>query len=272
MSSDEYQATKAQSGRQVPVQMNGYVVFARPADHLIGASVIASASYESHVIERFASALHSGAYVLDVGANIGLYTMKAAAIVGKQGRVVAVEPLPQNHSALYAGIIGNEYSNVEVLPFAASDKPGLAAVICAPDSSNGIICADGGSRSEKSFVPTHRLDDVLSTLPRLDVVKIDIEGHEPLAWRGMTSLLERHRPCIFSEFSPIAMRNVGQSAEDYLRLLFVYAPTVSVLHRDADAVDCANADAVMEEWRQANHRAKLGGEMHLDLFLSGQRA
>ena len=251
----------------VPVDMGGYVVLARPADRLISAGVIAHGHYEPHVIDRFAQTLHGGAFVLDVGANIGLYTMKAAAIAGEHGHVFAVEPLPRNHRALYGGIVQNGYTNVSVLPFAASDRPGLIPAICALDSSNGIVGVRSAGDSEEIMVPTQRLDDILATIPRLDVVKIDIEGHEPVAWRGMTALLKKHQPAVFSEFSPVAMRNVGNDPLDYLEMIFAYSSDVSVLRRDASTVTCHEAQSVMQEWEQANRNAGLDGQLHLDLFM-----
>ena len=59
---------------------------------------------------------------------------------------------------------------------------------------------------DADYVPTQRLDDLLAGLSRLDVVKIDIEGHEPIAWAGLKSLVAKHRPLIFTEFSPVAIR------------------------------------------------------------------
>lgn len=254
----------------VKIDVGDYAVFASERDNLIGAS-LAQGEYEPYVMERFKRRLHPGDHVLDVGANIGIFTMAAASKVGSSGRVVAVEPLPANHRSLYAGIVHNGFENVSVMPFAASDRPGIISAICGNDSSNGIVGVHAQADSYEINVPTHRLDDVLATLPRLDVVKIDIEGHEPLAWDGMAGLLQRHRPDIFSEFSPIAMKNVGNDAHAYLAKLLAYSDRVTVLHRDMDAIECRDAEAVMHEWREANRRASLSGEMHLDLFIEGRR-
>lgn len=255
----------------VRMDVGGYSVFASERDSLIGASLAHSNGvYEPHVMDRLKQQLSAGDHVLDIGANIGTFTMAAAAQVGRTGRVVAVEPLPANHRALYAGIAHNGFENVSVLPFAASDRPGLISAICGRDSSNGIVGVHARGNSEEILVPMHRLDDVLATLRHLHVVKIDIEGHEPLAWDGMAELLQRHRPDVFSEFSPIAMKNVGNDALDYLARLFAYSNRISVLHRDAGAVACSDAAAVMHEWREANRRARMDGELHLDLLIEAR--
>ena len=271
MGSDEYRARILDGRELVPVDMDGYVVFVRRGDQLIGANIIAGHEYEPYVGRVFERTLRDGATVLDVGANVGLYAMRAAARVGSSGKVIAVEPLPQNHQALYSGIVRNGFSNVDVLPFAASDKRGLISVICASDSSNGIVSVRDPGSSTEMYVPTRRLDEELSSLSRLDVVKIDIEGHEPVAWKGMRSLLEKHRPHVFTEFSPMAMQNLRQDPFEYLGMLFAYDERVLVLHRDTEAVECRDSASVMEQWESANRRAALGGELHLDLYIQSLR-
>ena len=267
MSSDEYRARVGVDSDYVLVEMGGYAVYARKGDALIAAPVIAGAKYEDHVKRDFEARLFPGAYVLDVGANIGLFTMHAAARVGASGRVIAVEPLPQNHRALYAGIVHNRYTNVDVFPFAASDVPALLPAICMVDSSNGIVGIRSNGAAVESHVPAFPLDGFLSCVPRLDIVKIDIEGNEPKAWRGIVGVLRKFKPVVFTEFSPIAMRNVGNNAEDYLVQLFDYGATVTVLHHNADRVACSAAGAVMVEWERANSRLGMRGEAHLDLLI-----
>jgi len=267
IASHEYRNRQTSTAELVQVELNGYSVFPRRGDELIGAIVRRGEAYEPYVVEWFEKSLSPGACVLDIGANIGLYTMRAASRVGSTGRVIAVEPLPQNHKALYAGISHNGFSNVWVLPFAASEKAGLIPAICGPDSSNGIVGVRSSGTSLDDYVPTCRLDEVLSFVPKIDVVKIDIEGHEPSAWKGMTTLMRRHRPVVFTEFSPIAMRNVGQNANEYLGMLFDHASRVRVLHRDTVPVECADAHTVMVEWESANRRLGLNGELHLDLHI-----
>lgn len=194
--------------------------------------------------------------------------MRAAHRLGASGTVIAVEPLPQNLRALYAGIQFNGFKNVAVFPFAASSGPGLAAMSCDEDSSNGILRIGGDDGSAVTIVPSHRLDSVLAYLTRLDVIKIDIEGHEPIAWEGITLLLQRFRPLVFLEFSPDAIAgNSHTSPEIFAAQLLDYSPRIRVLHRDGEPVACSTPAEIMAEWDAANRRLGLAGEMHLDLLL-----
>jgi FkbM family methyltransferase len=269
MSSDEYRARASFDSDYVPVDMGGYTVYARKGDALIASPIIAGAKYEDHVKRDFDRRLSTGTYVLDVGANIGLFAMHAAARVGASGRVVAVEPLPQNHRALYSGIVHNGFDNVDVLPFAASDRAALLPALCLINSSNGIVGAKASGNEDwvESYVPAFPLDNFLSGMPRLDVVKIDIEGNEPRAWKGMRTSLRKFRPIVFTEFSPVAMRNVGNSAQEYLDLLFDYGSAITVLRHDGDHARCATPNVVMTEWERANKRLRMQGEVHVDLLI-----
>jgi FkbM family methyltransferase len=265
MRSEEYRLR--QSDELVRNEMGGYSVFSRRGDALIGSHLGGGEPYEPYVMKHFDAAVASASVVLDIGANIGIFSMRAASRIRAGGRVIAVEPLPQNLHALYAGIRDNGFRHVEVLPVAASSDYGLVSMVCHVDSSNGILRAEAIDGMVTTTAPAHRLDRLLAALEALDVIKMDIEGHEPFAWQGLSGLLQRFRPVVFTEFSPVAMRQVDRSPEDFAASLLAYSPWVRVLHRRGDPVPCATAPEIMREWESANQQEGLGGELHLDLQL-----
>ena len=113
------------------------------------------------------------------------------------------------------------------------------------------------------------LDDALSGLARLDLVKIDIEGMEPRALRGMHQLLDRFQPPLILEFHPWAIeRASGESPFEFLEWLSEWYPSITVLHRDGTTEDCVDAGAVMAAWRRVNQAADMDGRVHLDLLLT----
>lgn len=131
---------------------------------------------------------------LDIGSNFGLYTLNAAAL-GIAKEFIAFEPDPRN----VAQLNGNLYLNgmaqfVTVHPKAVSERSGQVGMVLHPSVSTGTTrVAQAGDSSVE--VPCVSLDDEFRWLNRNIIMKIDIEGHEISALRGMTDLLTNNQ-CI----------------------------------------------------------------------------
>lgn len=152
-----------------------------------------------------------GEVFLDVGANIGWYTLHVAKIVGPEGLVLAVEPSPDSFAFLKKNIRLNHLSNVTAFNFAAWDREAKLDLILAKTCTGHTVkpaWADSGKPwswfSERPVtvrVPARPLDDVLKDqeLTRLDWVKIDVEGAEAEVLRGLRETLMRFHPRILVE-------------------------------------------------------------------------
>lgn len=255
------------------IEFKGLKLYPWIGDSQIGAHIKATGDYEPYMLPIFIDAVPVGGTVLDIGANIGTYTLSAARKVGEAGRVFAIEPVARNVHSLCAGVVGNGFRNVSVLPVAASAEAGVVPMIRRADSSNGIVDVHVNPAAADGFVAAQRIDFLLGAIDRLDVIKIDIEGHEPVAWRGLERLVERYRPVVFTEFSPIAIRNHSRvEPEIYLAALFAYSSTLDVLHIDGRRVECSTPEQVMEQWRDINQRLGREGTHHLDLVVDARIA
>jgi len=132
---------------------------------------------------------------LDVGAHIGIYAIKLAQRVLK---VIALEPEPKNYSFLCKNVLINNLSyKVIALPIAASDKDGYA-YLCIKPSSGAHTLEDSISCRKRTRVITLKVDTLLKVLKvsKVDIVKIDVEGHEDKVINGMKSLLSHNPPRI----------------------------------------------------------------------------
>jgi FkbM family methyltransferase len=167
----------------------------------------------------------------------------------------------------------NGFGQIEIIAAAAADRGGELALRTHPTTSNSSTPAAAGERLNVAGgrvvqVPVVVLDDAFPALDRLDLVKIDVEGMEPLALRGLERTLTRHRPILLSEFHPWAIeRATGSEAIDYLRWLRQLYPAITILHRDGTRECHDEPEAVMQSWRDANSKAGLDGRLHLDLML-----
>jgi FkbM family methyltransferase len=267
--SEEYKTRHATEPVLVETDFNGLKLYPWRGDSLIGGPVQAGHAYEPYVLPAFVDSVPVGGVVLDIGANIGMFTLSAARKVGPKGQVFAIEPIARNVQSLCAGVHGNGFENVSVFPVAASASSGVVPMLRNANSSNGIVDKNVPVAMADAFAPTQPVQQLLQGTDRLDVIKIDIEGHEPLAWPGIDGLVRKHRPVIFTEFNPVAIRNHSRvDAEVYLRQLFSHAQTIETIEFDGERHVCRSVEDVMDRWRAVNRRAGLNGTCHLDLRMA----
>ena len=236
--------------------------------------IVNTREYEPHVRQALRERLEEGDVVLDIGANVGCIALLAAMLVGEQGQVVAVEPNPDNVQLLYAGMMLNRAHNVRVLPYAASDRCEVASIT---GGSNTHLIAARRPGAATLYTQTVVLDEALSGLPRLDLVKMDIEGHELIAFDGCRKLIERHRPALVVEFSPICMINHGtQNPEVLLERILALYPAVRATSEHGDDASFDKAADLMAYWDRRNREMTDAGRipedtLHFDLIVERGR-
>lgn len=237
----------------------GFLLHADPADAAVGATVAGRGPYEPHVAAVLEARLRPGRHVVDIGANIGWFTMLFALRVGPEGHVLAVEPSVANARLLEASRRANGFGNITLLPVAASDDNGALAL--GRVYSNGTTSTlDSVDALDAEIVPSLRLDDVLARRSHpIDLVKIDVEGHEALALGGMARTLAEDRPVIVSEFAPDMMRGrSAMSGRDYLVWLEGMGYRLAVIAQQGAPV-AGDADAVLRSYAAS-------GVDHIDIL------
>lgn len=148
-----------------------------------------------------AHAPRAGQVVFDVGGQQGVFTVLAARAVGPEGRVVAVEPAPENFARLSKNVALNGLTNVTAVPAALSDAPGKAELALSPWNAGGHSMAGMADGSTSTVtVELETLDSLcarLGTAP--DLLKVDVEGAEVLVLRGGLKTLREKRPAVIVE-------------------------------------------------------------------------
>jgi FkbM family methyltransferase len=160
---------------------------------------IAEGSYEPHVAATLDRLLSPGDVFVDVGANVGYHTVRAARTVGPGGRVVAVEANAENARLIAHTVEVNGLSNVEIVPVALSGHRGHVVFGTHVGSNGGFLDAGSASSGRGTLVPTFPMDDL--GFDRVSVVKIDVEGAEGFVIDGCTEIIRRDRPSFVMEFS-----------------------------------------------------------------------
>lgn len=150
--------------------------------------------------ERLAEWVRRGDWVLDIGANVGQYTIRLSELVGASGRVIAFEPVPPTFELLAANVARARFANITLVNAAASDGAGVAGM-AVPRLDTGLdnyymahVTDEAGGLQVLSL-PV----DSLCLPAVVGLAKVDVEGHELKALRGMKTLLARDRPRLIVE-------------------------------------------------------------------------
>jgi FkbM family methyltransferase len=191
-------------------------------------SVFVTGCYEPNEFCLLSRLLKPGMTFIDIGANMGLYTLFAARRIGESGCVVAIEPSTREMRILTNNVEQNALRSVKLYPMAVSDRESEAELLVASlqNSGHNTLGAFGYNTAldHKEKVRAMRLDELVQSekLSRVDVIKMDIEGAELAAMRGAGDTLQRFRPVMLFELSDRALQHQNSTSADVLALLGQY--------------------------------------------------
>ncbi|WP_439566856.1 FkbM family methyltransferase [Sphingopyxis sp.] len=179
-----------------------------------------------------AAALKPGDSFVDVGANIGFFSLLAHRLVGPTGRVHAIEPTPSTADLLAHNIAlsGAGAGAITVHRCAAGDRDGAVTMVVhdAGNIGSNHVSFDGAGAA----VPLRRLDQLLSG-ETIRLIKLDIEGAEAMALRGAGALLDGDTaPALLFEFSPDMLRGMGDDPAVLLHDLEAKGYIIYEIHPD----------------------------------------
>jgi FkbM family methyltransferase len=164
--------------------------------------LIAEGDWFEKEMEFWRNSIQSGMTVIDVGANVGIYTFSAAQQVGKAGKVLAVEPFSGCVRCLQETCQINQLSQVKVCAGAASDRSGTVRLaLHSASEMNEVIFDQIESKGKVEEVSCFTLDSLIESekLDRVDFLKIDAEGHEVQVLLGSDRILSEFAPVILYE-------------------------------------------------------------------------
>jgi FkbM family methyltransferase len=169
----------------------------------IGLVVLLTGAFEAAEIEAARARVRPGTTAIDVGANVGIFTVPLALAVGAAGRVIAVEPAPDNVAALRRNIALNNLGNVDVHPIALAAEPGEVLLRLGADPAFHSTATVVRSRdaADATLVRAQTLDTLWREAgsPEVSFLKIDTEGAEHAVLTGAPELLGTCRMPILLE-------------------------------------------------------------------------
>jgi FkbM family methyltransferase len=210
-------------------------------DLAVGKSIADTLNYEPNVLPAFKSILKPDHNVIDIGANIGIFSLTACAQC-INGKVFAFEPNVANCSFILASSSRNHFGNLYLYAVGASDKDEI--LILNSNFSTGATSRIPQHPEEilnSKLVQTIRLDSHPVSKERIDVIKIDIDGGEGKALRGAENTIKTNKPVIFFEFSPpLLLSHSNLGAVEFLDFLKNLGYKFRYVGHDGQ-VDCSDS-------------------------------
>ncbi len=176
--------------------------------------------FEGETLRRFSQMVKTGNTILDIGANVGVFSLLGSKLVGDTGKVYAFEPSQATFTALTDNLTLNNIKNVYPLRIALSDTEGLIHLGSVEyDALNFIDIKNKNATGEVVEMTT--LDRCLKDnhLSKIDFIKIDIEGAELLCFKGATEMLKNAPPTIIMECNEKWCKRFDYTVFDLLQFL-----------------------------------------------------
>jgi FkbM family methyltransferase len=190
-------------------------------------TILVTGAWERQTWQGISEHVPNGGVFVDVGADIGYYSLKAAVMVGRGGRVLAIEPNPETLVRLRANVRESGASAITVEPSACSDSEGIVEFFAATHANAGASslsranAAEAGPVAGSYRVRARRLDSIVreSGVTRVDVIKVDVEGAELLVLKGAVETLARYHPVVVVEMIDEQLKNMGTSSAEIIGFL-----------------------------------------------------
>jgi FkbM family methyltransferase len=203
------------------VEIRGRRIRVDIRDSVIGRTLWLEGGYEDHLLDVVSHLDLAGSTCLDIGANIGLYSLALSQAVGAGGGVFAFEPERHNYGLLQANLRLNRADNVAAENLALGEINGCARLAVNAVNYGDHHVALGGEGASQE-IPVSRVDEYLKghDSPHVRFVKIDVQGYELHVLRGMTATLrDNPRLIVQVEVWPEGLRRQGESAEGLMKFL-----------------------------------------------------
>lgn len=210
--------------KDVVLETHGLRIKVRnPQISAIGRSIYATGLWEPEATQEAVSAIKPGMTAVDVGADIGYFTLLFAKLVGSTGKVLSFEPIPAAKDYLDHNVQMNGLNTVSTFPVALFDRTGKS-LLEDPLRTSRMNPTKNEASANDIAVDMVIFDDFRSAcnIDHVDFVKIDVEGAEQNVLKGMLRTLENDHPILLIEIHPAALAGFGFSPNDLLALLSHY--------------------------------------------------
>lgn len=182
--------------------------------------ILAEGTYEPATGNLISLSLRPGFIALDIGANIGVHTLRMARAVGESGKVISFEPMPHLQQKLNANVQLNRLESiVQIKGVAVSDAAGQTKMSGSSDTFNQGTGRMDDQGETQVLVTTGDAVIEEMELNRLDLIKIDIEGYEMKAIQGLFNSIKKFKPRLLVEYDQAYWEKCGSSWTEFKSFL-----------------------------------------------------
>lgn len=226
-------------------ELEGVKLWLDRSDHAVSAAVINHGDYEPHMVAFLKEHVRKDMTVVDIGANVGIFSMLAAS---QGAKVYAFEPNTENCRLILMSAAENGF-DVKLFPLALSDQTGALFFTPHIGSNGGLLPNRVETLSNPNciVVPAMPLDDLINE--PVHFIKADVEGAEYLALKGGERIIREHRPILTIELSmEMARRVSGIDGIEFVRWIQAFGYRGVIIGRDGQNTKIDDLDAFARQW------------------------
>ena len=172
-------------------------------------------SFEKETLLFFKNSIKPNMTIFDIGANVGLFSLTASAVLKNSGQIYAFEPAEEVYSDFQKNIALNNFQNIQLIQTGVSEKSGeITFNICEDNAYNSINSKPMRKVIRKITIPTTTIDDFCKQekIHQIDIIKVDTEGAEYFILKGGKNILSKdNAPILFLEYNTQILKEVELS-------------------------------------------------------------
>jgi FkbM family methyltransferase len=226
---------------------HGAIIALNPNDPVISGALTLGV-YERSETRFFLRVCKPGMTFLDIGANVGYYTALALSAMQKSGKIVALEPDPENFKYLRATVAANDGRIAVCIQKAASDHAGRMTLYTSSDNRGDNRLYANELCQGSCEVEVERVDSILKAIEieAVDLIKMDVQGYEAHVLGGMKDVIRNStKMVLLSEFWPDGLRRAGSDPARYLLDLQSLGLNIFELTDESEIVPVTNPDELI---------------------------
>lgn len=188
-------------------------------DDLLQQHIFTYGYYEKDATEMWKHCIKGAKNVVDIGANVGYYSIITAKYGPKDVQIYSFEPMTRTNQRAWENIKLNAFNNIHLQKLAVSDTTKKETIAMGESANWGgskIVHDAVSDKVHSEQIETVTLDAFVAehNIQQIDVVKMDIEGYEPFALKGMQASLAKFKPIVFIEIEEVLLSKFNYKAED----------------------------------------------------------